>query len=36
MQSTPAGTDVEVTVVFEKAGVKKLLASMARLEKVEP
>jgi DNA helicase-2/ATP-dependent DNA helicase PcrA len=36
MQSTPAGTDVEVTVVFEKAGVKKLLASMARLEKMEP
>ncbi|MBC7223795.1 MAG: ATP-binding domain-containing protein, partial [Anaerolineae bacterium] len=36
MASTPAGSDVEVTVVFEKAGVKKLLASLARLEKMEP
>jgi len=35
MQSTPAGADQEVTVVFEQAGVKKLLASLAHLEKVE-
>ncbi|MGC8837185.1 MAG: ATP-dependent helicase [Anaerolineae bacterium] len=36
MQAAPVGTDVEVTVVFERAGIKKLLASLARLEKVEP
>ncbi|MGQ9584491.1 MAG: ATP-dependent helicase [Anaerolineae bacterium] len=36
MRSTPVGDDQEVVVVFEKAGFKKLLAGMARLEKAEP
>lgn len=31
----PAGADFEVTVEFEKAGVKKLMAMLARLKKVE-
>ncbi len=35
MNCSPTRNDQELTVVFEKAGVKKLLASLAPLEKVE-
>lgn len=32
-QMTPKGTDYEVTVLFDKAGVKKMIASFAKLRK---
>ena len=35
MNCSPTRNDQELTVVFEEAGVKKLLASLAPLEKVE-
>jgi hypothetical protein len=35
MTCSPTREDQELTVVFEQAGVKKLLASLAPLEKVE-
>jgi DNA helicase-2/ATP-dependent DNA helicase PcrA len=35
MNCNPTGDDQELTVVFEEAGVKKLLASLAPLEKIE-
>jgi hypothetical protein len=35
MNCSPAKDDQELTVVFEGAGVKKLLASLAPLEKIE-
>jgi len=35
MNCNPTRTDHELTVVFEEAGVKKLLASLAPLEKME-
>jgi DNA helicase-2/ATP-dependent DNA helicase PcrA len=35
MNSLPSRDDQEVTVVFEEAGVKKLLASLAPLKKIE-
>jgi hypothetical protein len=35
MNCSPTRDDQEVTVVFEGAGVKKLLASLAPLDKIE-
>jgi hypothetical protein len=35
MSCSPTRDDQELTVVFEQAGVKKLLASLAPLEKLE-
>jgi hypothetical protein len=35
MNCLPTRDDQELTVVFEEAGVKKLLASLAPLEKIE-
>jgi hypothetical protein len=35
MNCSPTRDDQELTVVFEGAGIKKLLASLAPLEKVE-
>jgi hypothetical protein len=35
MNCLPTRGDQEVTVVFEEAGVKKLLLSLAPLEKIE-
>jgi len=35
MNCSPTKDDQELTVVFEGAGVKKLLASLAPLEKIE-
>ena len=35
MNCLPTTDDQELTVVFEEAGVKKLLASLARLEKIQ-
>jgi hypothetical protein len=35
MNCNPTRDDQELTVVFEEAGVKKLLASLAPLEKIE-
>jgi DNA helicase-2/ATP-dependent DNA helicase PcrA len=35
MSCSPTRDDQELTVVFEQAGVKKLLASLAPLEKIE-
>ncbi len=35
MSCSPTREDQEITVVFEQAGVKKLLASLAPLEKIE-
>ena len=31
---TPKGTDYEVTVLFDKGGVKKMIASFAKLRKI--
>jgi len=36
IESKVVGTDEEVTVVFEGKGIKRLLASFAKLEKLEP
>jgi hypothetical protein len=35
MNCNPARDDQELTVAFEEAGVKKLLASLAPLERIE-
>jgi hypothetical protein len=35
MNRNPTRDDQELTVVFEDAGIKKLLASLAPLEKIE-
>jgi hypothetical protein len=35
MACNPTNVDQELTVVFEQAGVKKLLASLAPLERIE-
>jgi len=35
MNCLPTRDDQELTVAFEEAGVKKLLASLAPLEKIE-
>jgi hypothetical protein len=35
MACNPTNIDQELTVVFEQAGVKKLLASLAPLERIE-
>ena len=35
MNCLPTRDDQELTVAFEEAGVKKLLASLAKLEKIE-
>jgi len=35
MNCLPTRDDQEVTVVFEGAGIKKLLASLAPLEKID-
>jgi len=35
MSSSPTRDDQELTVAFEEAGVKRLLSSLAPLEKIE-
>ena len=35
LEIVPGGRDYEVTVDFEKVGVKKMFASFAKLKKVE-
>ena len=35
VESKVAGSDEEVTVAFEEKGIKRLLASFAKLEKLE-